>query len=67
MTIQFSDGIVILVLKERAKQKKKTLKKLKMQCEKINVGGFVYRDLIEIKRITDIDFSLRSLFGGKLF
>lgn len=40
---------------------------LKMQCEKINVGGFVYRDLIEIKRITDIDFSLRSLFGGKLF
>lgn len=29
----------------------------------MNVGGFVYRDLIEIKRITDIDFSLRSLFG----
>ena len=26
LTIQFSDGIVILVLKERAKQKKKTLK-----------------------------------------
>ena len=26
LTIQFSDGIVILVLKERAKQKEKTLK-----------------------------------------
>ena len=26
LTIQFSDGIVILVIKERAKQKKKTLK-----------------------------------------
>ena len=26
LTIQFSDGIVILVLKERAKQKKKNLK-----------------------------------------
>jgi len=26
LTIQFSDGIVILVLKEREKQKKKTLK-----------------------------------------
>ena len=26
LTIQFSDGIVILVLKEMAKQKKKTLK-----------------------------------------
>ena len=26
LTIQFSDGIVILVLKKRAKQKKKTLK-----------------------------------------
>lgn len=38
---------------------------LEKQCTELNVGGFIHSKLIEITRITDIDFSLRNLFGEK--
>lgn len=36
---------------------------LSKQYKQFKVGGAVYSDLIEIIRITDIDFSLRRLLG----
>ena len=37
---------------------------LRKLVQKMHVGGFVYRELIEIKSITDIDFSYYSLFSS---
>lgn len=37
------------------------LRKVKKE---MSVGGFVFKDLIELKRISDIDFTLRQLYGA---
>lgn len=38
---------------------------LRKEATKLIGTGFVYRGLIEVKKITDIDFTLRSLLGRK--
>ncbi len=37
---------------------------LKEQAKKVNVGGFVFKDLVLLKDIEQVDFSLRQLFEG---
>lgn len=39
---------------------------LPKMAQKLHIGSFIYRDLIEIKSITDIDFSYRTLFANNI-
>ena len=35
-------------------------------CRKLNVGGFVFRKIVDVRRIEDIDYTLRALYGAGL-
>lgn len=37
---------------------------LQKQIKDLNVGGFVFKDLIELTDIEQIDFTLRQLYGN---
>lgn len=39
---------------------------LQKQIKDLNVGGFVFKDLIELTDIEQIDFTLRQLYGGNV-